>query len=236
MRQKFIFDGRCSADFGLMIDGSGAYNAPERDTESLEIPGRNGTLTIDNGRWKNTQVSYKVGVYGSMAAERMDKVREWLLTADGYRRLEDSYHPESYRMARYSGSVEWDVNLLARCGEATLEFDCWPQRFLKSGEEPVTVQNGAKLYNPTACPALPLLDIMLTGDAKLQIGSVQMAICGYTGRMLVDCDLRDAYKDGANLNRYITAPEFPQLDAGTTQVSWSGGIGSLIIKPRWWTL
>lgn len=236
MRKIFIFNGKSSADYGLTIDGSGAYNAPERDVESLEIPGRNGSLTVDNGRWKNTSVSYKVGLYGPDAPLRMDAIREWLLTADGYRRLEDSYHPESYRMARYSGNVEWDVNLLARCGEVTLEFDCWPQRFLKIGEEPVTVQNGAKLCNPTLCAALPLLDITLTGAAKIQVGGVQMSISGYAGQMLVDCELQDAYKEGVNLNRYIDAPQFPALAAGSTQISWTGGIERLIITPRWWTL
>lgn len=236
VRQRFIFDGHNSADYGLIISGEDTHNAPERDTDSLEIPGRSGTLTVDNGRWNNVDVPYKVFLYGELLNQQMEAVREWLLTAKGYKRLEDSYHPDSYRMARYSGGVEWDVDIPARCAEATLTFNCWPQRYLKSGELPVTVASGGKLYNPTGCAALPLLEITLTGDAKLQIGGIQMSLAGYTGQMLVDCELQDAYKDGANLNRYITAPDFPTLEPGVTQISWTGGISNLKITPRWWTL
>lgn len=236
VRQRFIFDGHNSADYGLVISGENTHNAPERDTDILEIPGRSGTLTVDNGRWNNVDLPYKVFLYGERLNQQMDAVREWLLTAKGYKRLEDSYHPDSYRMARYSGGVEWDVDIPARCAEATLTFNCWPQRYLKSGEQPVTVASGGKLYNPTSCAALPLLELTLTGDAKLQIGGIQVGLAGYTGPMIVDCELQDAYKDGANLNRYITAPDFPTLEPGITQISWTGGIGSLKITPRWWTL
>lgn len=236
MRQYFTFNGHKSTDFGLYVNGGESYNAPERDAESLSIPGRNGTLTVDNGRWLNVSVPYKVGTFGTQALQRIDSVREWLLTATGYQRLEDTYHADSYRMARYSGSVEWDVDLLARFGEATLTFDCWPQRFLKSGETAVKVSSGGKVTNPTNCPALPLLTLTLTGDAKLQVGDIQLSIAGYTGQMLIDCELQDAYKDGSNLNRYLTAPDFPVLGSGDTKISWTGGISSLSITPRWWTL
>lgn len=236
MRQYFSFNGHKSMEYGLYINGDAAYNAPERDTEDIEIPGRSGTLTVDNGRWRNISVSYKVFVFGAKATQHIDAIREWLLTAIGYTRLEDSYHTDSYRMARYSGNIEWDVNLLAQCGEATLTFECWPQRYLKTGETAQTVKSGGKLSNPTACPALPVLVLTLTGSAKLQVGSTQVAIEGYTGQMTIDCNLQDAYTDGKNLNQYITAPDFPILEAGTTQISWTGGISSLSVTPRWWTL
>ena len=80
------------------------------------------------------------------------------------------------------------------------------------------------------------MELTLTGDAKLQIGGIQVGLAGYTGPMIVDCELQDAYKDGANLNRYITAPDFPTLEPGITQISWTGGISNLKIIPRWWTL
>ena len=48
MRQYFSFNGHKSTEYGLYINGDAAYNAPERDTEDIEIPGRSGTLTVDN--------------------------------------------------------------------------------------------------------------------------------------------------------------------------------------------
>ena len=42
VRQRFIFDGHNSADYGLVISGENTHNAPERDTDILDIPGRSG--------------------------------------------------------------------------------------------------------------------------------------------------------------------------------------------------
>ena len=111
-----------------------------------------------------------------------------------------------------------------------------PQKFFKSGEYPITVSSGDILRNPTGQAALPLVELVLSGDAKLQIGQVQVSIDGYTGNMVLDCELQDAYKDGTNLNQYVTAPEFPALGPGENQISWTGGIDSCVITPRWWTL
>ena len=57
-RQHIIIAGRDLADFGVYISGNGTYNAPARDVKSVAIPGRNGELTLDNGRFKNVTVKY----------------------------------------------------------------------------------------------------------------------------------------------------------------------------------
>ena len=47
-----IYGGVNSADYGIYITGEAVYNAPERDVEFVEVPGRNGALTLDNERYK----------------------------------------------------------------------------------------------------------------------------------------------------------------------------------------
>ena len=49
--KSFIFDGKKSKDFGVYISGNAVYDAPEKDVELIEIPGRDGELIIDNGRY-----------------------------------------------------------------------------------------------------------------------------------------------------------------------------------------
>ena len=58
MRNFIIFNGKSFMDYGVYISGDGTFNAPERDTTKIEIPGRNGTLTVDKGRYKNLPVKY----------------------------------------------------------------------------------------------------------------------------------------------------------------------------------
>ena len=233
---KIIFNGYASTDFGLVVDGRNTHNAPERDVTPLEVPGRNGTLTLDGGRWKNCDLTYDAFVYGANWAEKAAAVRAWLLAQTGYHRLEDTYHPDEYRLARFNGTVQWDADCLNRCAKTTLAFTCWPQRFLKSGETALTVTNGQTLTNPTLYPAKPLLRLTVTDTAKLSVGSVQLRITGYSGTLLLDCENQNAYAEGKNLNRYVDAPEFPVLQAGETTIGWEGGISAVEITPRWWSL
>lgn len=164
----FTFDGKSSRDCGLVISGGGTFGAPERDAEQVEIPGRNGALTISRNRFKNITVSYSAFLRRDFA-ENAAALRAWLLGGEGYRRLEDTYHPDSFRMARFSGPLEFETGFLNRTGEVTLSFDCKPQRFLKSGELAAAYTAPAVLYND-GFPALPLIKVMGTGAGNLYAG------------------------------------------------------------------
>ena len=54
----FVFGNRSSRDYALYISGDGTYDAPERDYDEIEIPGRSGNLILDNHRYKNITVKY----------------------------------------------------------------------------------------------------------------------------------------------------------------------------------
>lgn len=45
----------------FVISGYGTYGAPERDVEAVAVPGRNGDLIFDNGRFTNAEVYYDIG-------------------------------------------------------------------------------------------------------------------------------------------------------------------------------
>ena len=233
--RKFWFDGHCCEEFGIVCSGSSTFAAPERDVTVVDIPGRNGTLTIDNGRYKNITITYPAAVPREFSA-RAAAIRAWLLRPNGYRRLEDEYQPDCYRLARFAGPLEFDAGFLNRSASMNLAFDCTPQRWLKSGEYAQPIANGQTLYNPTGFEALPLIEVELTGEAALQVGGITVQFAGYTGPLVLDCDLQDAYAGTSNLNRYVTAAQFPVLPAGKTEISWSGGVSSVRLTPNWWTL
>lgn len=233
--RKFWFAGHCCEEFGIVCSGSGTFAAPERDATVVDIPGRNGTLTIDNGRYKNITVSYPAFVPRDFPA-RAASIRAWLLGPTGYQRLEDEYQPDCYHLARFVGPLEFETGFLNRAASMSLAFDCMPQRWLKSGEYAQPIANGQTLYNPTGFEALPLIEVELTGEAALQVGGITVQFAGYTGPLVLDCDLQDAYAGTRNLNRYVTAAQFPVLPAGKTEISWSGGISGVRLTPNWWTL
>ena len=93
MKNFIIFNGQSLRDFGVYISGLNTYNAPSRDVDSVKVPGRNGTLTMDNGRYNNINVTYPAFICNNYDA-RVEALRNFLLSQSGYKRLEDTYHPE----------------------------------------------------------------------------------------------------------------------------------------------
>ena len=55
---SITFGGINSADFGIYISGEGVFNAPQRDVEMISVPGRNGAIALDRGRFQNIEVTY----------------------------------------------------------------------------------------------------------------------------------------------------------------------------------
>ena len=177
MRNYLIFGGVNSANYGIYITGSGVYDAPERVVERVAVPGRNGTLVIDQDRYENISVEYPAFAFGKSRKEFQDKIdafRNAIASQIGYKRLEDSYHPEEYRMATYAEGLKVDVGPYGGSGRFTLKFNCKPQRFLRDGEHSVAKANGEKIINPTEHSSEPLL--VVNGYGDIGIGDYNIRI------------------------------------------------------------
>ena len=107
---KIIFGGVDSSDYGIYISGEGVYNAPERDVELVNVPGRNGAIALDQGRYNNIKVTYPAMVLEADQEhfrERLSEFRNAILSQKGYQRLEDSYHSDEFRMGVYHDGLGW---------------------------------------------------------------------------------------------------------------------------------
>lgn len=137
--KALTFDNTSSRDYGVYITGQAVYNAPQRDVEMITIPARNGAFALDNGRFENIEVTYPAGIYADNEedfAQAISDFRNFLCSKRGYCRLEDEYNPDEYRMAVYKSGLEVDPVQL-KAGQFEIVFECKPQRWLKSGEEPI---------------------------------------------------------------------------------------------------
>lgn len=230
---KFEFNNLISSDFGIYLSGSGTYNAPERDTESISIPGKNGDIIVDKHRFKNIKVKYPAFIREEFKSNT-DAVRAWILKDANYHRLEDSYHPEEYRMARFIGPLDFVTRVLNESGECDIEFDCKPQRFLKDGELPIYITEDSKIYNPTLFDALPTIRVYGT-EGTLIIGNIIMSIKEIDEYVDIDCETQNAMKGIENKNHTISNA-FPTLYSGENGVKIEGNISKIEIIPRWWTI
>lgn len=239
---SFTFDGLNSRTYCKMfVSGGGTHNAPERDIESVSVPGRNGELTIDHGRFKNIKVSYSAWIIEDVD-ENIVKARNWLCSKVGYKRLYDDYHPDEFRMARMVGGIDFNVSTTTPVAAiATIQFDCMPQRWLNSGldEISIRVSSGQIITNPTFFPAKPLITIEGSGPATVTVSGKTISISDIGGTMFIDCDIERAYSYTAAKDDKITISNgYPTIPHGDSMVSYTAGNGgsvtSLKLMPRWW--
>lgn len=229
-----VFDGKSSRDYGVWISGGGTFNAPKRDVQTVSVPGRNGDLTFDNGRYSNISITYPAFI-SRQFNPRIDEFREFICSKVGYKRLEDTYHPDEFRMGMYAGGLTVSTSARNLAGTFNLTFNCKPQRWLKDGELPQTYAKNGVIFNPTLYPARPLIRAYGTGTFSINGVSVQITTAdGYTD---IDCDSMDAYKGTTNCNGNIVLAygEFPQLNPGKNTIVLTG-LPSIVITPRWWKL
>lgn len=228
-------DGRSTLDFNTWISGGGTYGSPLRDVSAVSVPGRNGDIIIDNGRFQNVSLQYESFISKDFD-ENMRALRAFLSSLRGYKRLEDTYHPEEYRLALFSAGLEPKTTTLNRAGSFTLTFNCKPQRFLRSGELPVTFPTtGSKILNETLYEAEPVIRAYGTGTVTIGDVSVQVTTAdGYTD---IDSRIQEAYKGTTNCNANIvlTNGVFPTIKPGLNDVNFTG-FSSIQITPNWWTL
>lgn len=232
----FIFNGETTDEHGVVVQFYPDTVHAARSVTTVHVPGRSGDLVIDDESFENCPQLYDVylrrNANGTCAAAA--NVARWLLSPVGYCRLEDSYDPSAFRLARFVGPLDVD-NVLNRYGTATLEFDCKPQRFLKLGELPMTLTAPTTLHNP-GMESLPLITVYGSGAGTVTVGGVTVDIKSLDEYVILDCDVQNAYKGLENKNNTIYAPKFPTLPPGDVQITWSGGVERVEIVPRWWTL
>lgn len=138
--KALTFDGVNSLDYGIYITGEAVYNAPERAVEMVNIPGKNGALALDQGRFENIEVTYHAGCFADNQADFADKVmkfRNALASRYTYKRLTDEYHPDEYRLGLYKNGLDVDAVRYGTAGEFNIVFDCKPQRFLVDGDREI---------------------------------------------------------------------------------------------------
>ena len=243
---NFVFDGENSLESGIYITGEAVFNAPERVVNMVEIPGRNGNLAIDEGRFTNIDVTYPAGCFAENMEDYARKIgafRNLLASRFTYKRLTDSYNPDEFRMGLYRSGLDVGSVRYNTAGEFEIVFDCKPQRWLVSGEEPQTFTASGTIENPTDFGARPLLKV--TGAGILTLGTQTLTIVAGSGAnqvIFIDCESQEAWEEVAggkiSRNDYIqnAGEEFPVLAGGENSVILGSGITRVEITPRWWRI
>ena len=234
---SFTYNGKSTTEFKVRTSGDATWGKPAPIYERISVPGRNGDIVTFTGAYENVSVRYKCGIRRDME-EQYHAFINFLLSSTGYHRLEDTYHPDYFRMAMVESIDDPTLGWLYQAGEFNITFTCKPQMFLKSGEEKSVFTSSGYLTNPTLYAAKPLLRVYGTGE--FVIGSDTVRITSANSYTDIDCETENAYKDNSSVNCngniVLSKDSFPVLPAGRQGITLRSGISRIEIIPRWWQL
>lgn len=232
-----IWNGISNEDVGIVIEHYPRVIIPKRRLEVQSIPGGI-DFVIDQGSFENYEQQYSAFIdakeLGGLEAV-IPRVSEWLLSSGGYKKLEDSYFPDVYRMAYLANAIEFS-NTFSEYGRGILSFNCAPQKWYKHGQYEITLTSGQKLYNPSLFQAEPLFKVIGSGAGVLTVDSKSLTISEVGTSVDIDIRTHKAYSGTTNRASTITG-NYEDLKLGKeSTISWSGGITGVTIIPRWWTI
>ena len=234
-----VYGGEASSDFGMVVAQAPSFDKPSRKMTTYTVPGRNGAVLFQQDAYDDVTRSYQVWLTHDAEenlTESVNAFSAWLNSKTGYQRLEDSFEPETFRLAYYKGGQNVE-NHLMQYGETTIQFICRPERFYKSAEDPIEVTNGDSLYNPTKFKSKPLIHIETASEQ-----TVTVSINGHTitaevdDYINIDCERMNAYRQaGENKNTDISG-EFPTIDPGANGIVITGTVTKVTITPRYFVI
>ena len=236
MLGTLVINGMSSDNYNMYLTDAGIYGMAERDIEKLKVAGRNGDLLLDNHRYNNVPLSYPAIIRDDFARNYQDFM-DFILSNKGYMRVEDSFNPDIFMFAVYTGEVDAKkVERYGKDGVFNMTFERKPERYLKSGEFPIEITSNTSIFNQYRTDALPIVRVYGTG--ALTIGDTTITINSVSEYVDIDCETQDAYKGSTNCNGNITLNngDFFKLKSGANAVTMANTITKIVVVPRWWTL
>ena len=256
LNETFYLDGIDARSAGIQLQAPIEFSEAVPVVEAQTIPGRNGDLIWETGSYENRSGSASCFCLQKDVEKAISSAGRFLMGKKGYRRLETSDDPDHYWLARVENSPQIAMRLRT-LAPFEIGFDCKPQRFLKSGENPIVfnndlsaeiLSNGIKLtiFNQYGFDALPLIKVYFFEDApgdylyfSNESGKKwEIFIENSNGHIYLDCDTQNAYNESGSMNTKIKCKEFPVFSLGETVITteFADCVKKVEIIPRWWEL
>ena len=246
LNETFYLDGIDARSAGIQLQAPIEFSEAVPVVEAQTIPGRNGDLIWETGNYENRSAEAECFCLQKDVEKAISSAGRFLMGKKGYRRLETSDDPDHYWMARVENSPKIAMRLRT-LAPFEIGFDCKPQRFLKSGDDPIVIsvpnaeETHISIYNPYGFTSHPLIEIQSgTSDNAPCIISCNKRKCKVNRlieTMFLDSDIQNAYNERGNQNHNITCTDFIVLEPGENDFSvFSTAPLTVKITPRWWEL
>lgn len=236
-------DDKPSTDYGIKVYESNILSAPSKKLEFIDIEGRDGALTIDNGyedfilKLSCVLVNEHDEVECTPALAR--RAKKFLL--DGVnRKIQLSEDMDYYLLGTYNSDIDIE-EAIENFGLFQAQFRCKPYRFSNKNKT-VEIATKNTIIKNDEYKTKPVIDVYATGDITLNINNQEVILKALEGHIQLDCDLMNATTVNSlgktvNANQKMYS-DFPILEEGNNNITWTLGDGDeasftkIIIKYR----
>ena len=223
----FKFKGKDSRDFGILISSAPQQTKPERRVEHITIPGRNGELTQDEDTYEPYTISLQCSTRGS---DRLDEIVTWL---NGAGELILATEPDKvYKAFIYNKIAISDVIYLYN--SFLIQFRVHPFKYsVNAYGDTLELTTATKVRNSGSIYSEPIITVYGSGDITLTINEKDFPLYSVDGSITIDSEMMEVFKGNTNQNSKYGAVEFPRLEVGENNISWTGNVEKVEIHPKW---
>ena len=222
----FVFNGMHSDEIGVHVLKLPSITRAAERIENITIPGRSGNLHEHEGAYdsytKSVECLLKKGA-------DVDKVAA---TLRGSGEIILSNEPDKkYRVTVIN---QIDIAYAAmRFQNFILQLDTQPFKYSASVEDVLELTGPQRIYNPGTYYSEPIITIYGTGNVTLDINGKSYTVGNIDGHVTINAEIQEIYKNNVNKNNTYKTADFPTLDAGASDISWTGNVSKVIIQPNW---
>ena len=249
-RYNFKFGDYWISELGAISTETPSIEIAQRDYELIDIPGKDGSDYIDNGRYNNVEFDRSISLIGRKNFPVEDKVANFISTyayLQGYHPFEDTDHNDMVTEAVLTNFNEINRKLRT-LNSAKLKFSRKPYWYLKSGFEyremdlspSVPIMN---FDNPFLADSKPIIIFKITEGPQASFqykvttadGEKDYTCLNVTGNatLTVDCEKGTAVVNAGTYAPF-DVPDGFGVGRSTLQITiGKERIASVRIAPRW---
>ena len=206
---------------GIIVEYTPKISKAKKKIKIYEIDGRNGFVSVDTGTYEPFNI--QVECHFNQNANK-DEICEFL---DGYGTL--SFDGKRQYTAVINNAIEF---------EKVLMFKKFPIKFLvnpiaediESTLEQIISNDTTLTIDDTYSDIYPILRLECTGDISITINNKTFYLKGTDGTYTLDCKNKVIVDSNGNNASSLMLYDFPKLNKGNNQISYTGTINSFEIE------
>lgn len=226
-----VFNGIRDRELGLYVMHRPSIPCPEKNIEEKQILGRDGSITIDYGTYKNIEITVEYNFLNKIDYINKSRIiKKWINNIrDNKLKFSDSL--DYFYKVKYC-KLDVIERVTKKVGKFSLKFVCDPYTYLDM-LDPIQILNNITLYNEyDICK--PIYFLSGEGLIKLIVNGKEVTI-NLGQNCIIDTERRVCYRrDGTLINTSIKGEyEDLFLKEHENTINYKGNITKLEMIPNY---